>query len=343
VRRSAPAAGLALAVAFAGGCSSGPRLHSADLALEAERPGEGRASITALALDADGERLLVGDYSGRLFDFAVADFRRNDFAEPRSEMFEGGVLALGCEAGRFVAVPRRGRGLISEAAADPAAVEKLHFPTLSGAVVTPALGLVHWSVLARTLAYFDCAGGGTTTPAVTVANVRIAAAAALADRVVDLQGRAPAPTRLEARALPSLDVLWSVDLGRSATAIAADAVAGVVVVASVAELELRALGDGALLSTLALADASPWAIGDGERILLVQGETLSVLHLHGGAGGGAARELAPVVVPAFDAHRGGVGAVAISADARWLATGGARGDLLLFRIEPLAPAGAPHP
>jgi hypothetical protein len=170
VRRPAPAAGLAFAVAFAGGCSSGPRLHSADLALEAERPGEGRASITALALDARGERLLVGDYTGRLFDFAVADFRRNDFAEPRSETFEGGVLALGCAAGRFVAVPRRGRGLISDAAADPAVVEKIHFPALSGAVVTPALGVVHWSVLLRTLAHFACASGGTTTPAVTVAN-----------------------------------------------------------------------------------------------------------------------------------------------------------------------------
>jgi hypothetical protein len=343
VRRPALAAGLALAVAIAGGCSSGPRLHSADLALEAERPGEGRASVTALALDAHGERLLVGDYAGRLFDFTVADFKRHDFAEPRSESFEGGVLALGCAAGRFVAVPRRGRGLIADAAAGSAVVEKLHFPALSGAVVTPALGLVHWSVLARTLAYSAGASGGTTTQAVTVANVRIAAATALADRVVDLEGRAPAPSRLEARALPSLDVLWSVDLGRSATAVAADAVAGVVVVASGAELELRALVDGALLSTLALADASPFAFGDGERILLVSGETLAVLHLHGGAGGGAARELAPVVVPAFDAHRGGVGAVAISADARWLATGGARGDLLLFRIEPLAPAGAQTP
>jgi hypothetical protein len=343
VRRSAPAAGLALVVAFAGGCSSGPRLRSADLVLDAERPGEGRASVTALALDAHGERLLVGDYTGRLFDFAVADFRRNNFAEPRSETFEGGVLALGCEAGRFVAVPRRGRGLISESAADPAAVEKMHFPALSGAAVTPALGVVHWSVLARTLAYLAAAGGGATTHAVTVANVRIAAASALVDRIVDLQGRAPASSRLEARTLPTLDVLWSVELGRSATAVAADAVAGVVVVAFGAELELRALGDGALLSTLAVAAASPFAFGDGERILLVQGETLSVLHLHGGAAGGAARELAPVVVSAFDAHRGGVGAVAISADARWLATGGARGDLLLFRIEPLAPAGAQNP
>jgi hypothetical protein len=62
----------------------------------------------------------------------------------------------------------------------------------------------------------------------------------------------------------------------------------------------------------------------------VQGETLSILRLPVGS------EL-PRIVPAFVAHRGGVAAVAVSADAHWLATGGARGDLLLFSVTPPKP------
>jgi len=345
--QGAPAAGLALALAL-GGCAGGPRLRSADLVLELERSGEGRASVTALALDAAGERLLVGDYGGRFFVQDVAAARRDDFADPRPETFEGGVLALGWRDGRWLAVPRRGRGLLSAGAADRSGDEWLLFPTLSGAVVTPSLDVVHWSVLARTLA---CSGAPSRgVAAASIKEVRIAGVAALADRVVVLNGRAPGPTKLESRALPSLDLHWSVDLGHSASSLALDARAQVAVVADATRLELRALADGALRGALELADAVPHAFGDGERFLLVQGETLSVLHLHGAgeAGGTAADRLSPRVEPAFAAHRGGVGAVAFSADARWLATGGARGDLLLFRIEPLtrpgaASSGAPSP
>jgi hypothetical protein len=186
--RGALAGGLALAL---GACTSGPRLRSADLTLEFERAGEGRASVTALALDAAGERLLVGDYGGRLFVQDVAAARRHDFADPRPETFEGGVLALGWSDGRWLAVPRRGRGVVSSGASDRSGDEWLRFPTLSGAVVTPSLDVVHWSVLARTLA---CAGapsrGGEAS---SVKDVRIAGVAALSDRVVVLNGRAPGP------------------------------------------------------------------------------------------------------------------------------------------------------
>src|SRR5207244_1076742 len=68
VRPRTHAAGLASsALSFAAalaagatGCTSGPRLHSADLTLVAERTGEGRASVTALALDDEGKHLFVG-------------------------------------------------------------------------------------------------------------------------------------------------------------------------------------------------------------------------------------------------------------------------------------------
>jgi len=334
--RGALAGGLALAL---GACAGGPRLRSADLTLELERAGEGRASVTALALDAAGERLLVGDYGGRLFVQDVAAARRHDFADPRPEAFEGGVLALGWSDGRWLAVPRRGRGIVSGGASDRSGDEWLLFPTLSGAVVTPSLEVVHWSVLARTLA---CSGAPSRGAAsASLKDVRIAGVAALPDRVVVLNGRAPGPTKLESRALPSLDLHWQVDLGHSASSLALDARAQVAVVADATRLELRSLADGALRGALELADAVPYAFGDGERFLLVQGETLSVLHLHGGSeGAGAAGGLSPRIEPAFAAHRGGVGAVAFSADARWLATGGARGDLLLFRIEPLTRPGA---
>src|SRR5262249_3039010 len=122
-RRAAPGGGplavsasarLAFVVALAGGgCASEPRLRSPDLTLEAERAGEGRAGGTALGLEADGGRLLVGDYGGRPHVLDVAEVLQRRFADPREERFEGGVLALGWSDARFMAVPRRGRGIES--------------------------------------------------------------------------------------------------------------------------------------------------------------------------------------------------------------------------------------
>jgi hypothetical protein len=323
LRRAGPLLFVALA-----GCASGPRLKSADLTLVAERPSQGRPSVTALALNDDGSRLVVGDFVGQVATLDLAEFRRGHWSEPGPERCTSGVLALGARGSDFVAVPRRGAGIGWRPDAEAVHGES-QFAPLSGALVTPALQVVCWSVPARTLALTPAPSGATTT----LRDVKVAAADAAGDRVVVVRNRAPENATIELRAMPSLDVVWSVALDHPATGVALDLAAGLIAVSSETSVELRALADGALRHSVLVPGAIPVAFRDGARLLLVQEETLSVLRFSDRAGGGDR----PLIVPAFVAHRGGVGAVAISADARWLATGGARGDILLFSVTPPVP------
>jgi hypothetical protein len=105
-----------------------------------------------------------------------------------------------------------------------------------------------------------------------------------------------------------------------------------VLAADPAGVDVRAAADGRLLERIDVVEAQPHSLRDGRRMLLVQDAHLAVLDLP--ASGRAAH-----VEPAFDAHRGGVTAVAFSADGSLLATGGARGDLLVFRVLPVPQSG----
>ena len=323
-RLAVPVIGAALA-----GCNSGPRLQSPDLTLVAERPSQGRPSVTSLALNEDGSRLAVGDFVGKVALLDVAEFKKGKWSEPGPQRCTSSVLALGARGSELVAVPRRGAGIGWQPEA-----EKVHgtpqFAPLSGALVTPSLQVVCWSVPARTLA-LTASPGATTT---TLRDVKIAAADAAGERVLLARERPPDNATLELRSLPNFEVVWSVKLDHPATGVALDPAAGLVAVSSGSVVELRGLADGALLHSVVAPDAVPVAFRDGRRLLLVRDEALSVLH-YSGSGAGPATE--PRIVPGFLAHRGGVGAVAISSDARWLATGGARGDLLLFSVAPPEP------
>jgi hypothetical protein len=327
-----PLAALLLGAALAG-CNSGPRLQSPDLTLVAERPSQGRPSVTALALNEDGSRLAVGDFVGKVALLDVAEFKKGRWSEPGPQHCTSDVLALGARGSELVAVSRRGAGIGWQPEA-----EKVHgtpqFAPLTGALVTPSLQVVSWSVRAQTLA-LTASPGGTTN---TLRDVKIAAADAAGDRVLLANERPPDNATLELRSLPDLERVWSVKLDHPATGVALDPAAGLVAVTSGSAVELRGLADGALLHSVSAPDAVPVAFRDGRRFLLVRGDALSVLHVssRGGAGAGPGAE-PPRIVPGFLAHRGGIGAVAFSADARWLATGGARGDLLLFSVAPPEP------
>lgn len=322
-----------LAVALLGaalaGCSSGPRLVSPDLTLVAERESQRRPSVTSLALNEDGSRLAVGDYVGQVALLDVAEFKRGHWPEPGPQRCTSSVLALGAKGTELVAVPRRGAGIGWQPEAEAVHGEP-QFAPLSGAVVTPSLQVVCWSVPARTLSLTAAPGGATTT----LRDVKVAALDAAGDRVVVARERPPENATLELRALPKLDLVWSVKLDHPVTGVALDPGAGWLAVSSGSAVELRALADGALLQSVVAPAAIPYAFRDGSRLLLVRDEALSVLHVSLPA----KPDVDPVrVVPGFLAHRGGVGAVAFSADGRWLATGGARGDLLLFSVSPLVP------
>ena len=330
-----------LVAAALAGCSSGPRLQSPDLTLVAERPSQGRPSVTSLALNEDGSRLAVGDYVGKVALLDVVEFKKGRWTEPGPQHCTSSVLALGAKGTELIAVPRRGAGIGWQPEA-----EKVHgtpqFAPLSGALVTPSLQVVSWSVPARTLALTAAPGGVTTT----LRDVKIAAADAAGDRVLLARDRPPENATLELRSLPALEVVWSLKLDHPATGVALDPAAGLVAVSSGSAVELRALADGALLQSVSAPDTVPVAFRDGRRLLLVREEALAVLHYRAPSPGAApASASAPAnssaeparIVPAFLAHRGGVGAVAFSADAHWLATGGARGDLLLFSVAPPEP------
>jgi WD40 repeat protein len=320
---------LALAAGALLGCNSGPRLQSPDLTLVAERPSQQRPSVTSLALNEDGSRLAVGDFVGQVALLDVAEFRRGKWAEPGPQRCSSRVLALGARGSEVVAVPSRGAGIGWQPAPESVHGES-QFSPLSGALVTPALQVVDWSFPSRTLSLTASPGGATTT----LRDVRVAAADAAGDRVALVRDRPPENGTLELRSLPALDLVWAIQLGHPATGVALDPAAGLVAVSSGSDLELRALADGALRHSVAAPGSVPVAFRDGARLLLVRDESLAVLHF---PPTGNANADPPRIVPAFLAHRGGVGAVAFSADARWLATGGARGDLLLFSVAPPTP------
>jgi hypothetical protein len=278
-------------------------LRSRDLDCIFQREGVGRPAITALAF-VDGGKLAIGDYRG---DVELLDWR-NGVSEARSLAGNGEVLALAAGDGGLVAIRRSG--------------EPLGWGRLTGASATPE-GCVGWSTLSRRIALQG------REP---IEGVPVVAAALAGARLVSIEGRAPGPAALVCRDRASGAESWRVELGHRANALAADEGAGCVLAADPAGVDVRAAADGRLLERIDVVEAQPHSLRDGRRMLLVQDAHLAVLDLP--ASGRAAH-----VEPAFDAHRGGVTAVAFSADGSLLATGGARGDLLVFRVLPVPQSG----
>jgi hypothetical protein len=298
------------------GCGGGPRLVSRDLTLVASREGEGRPAVTALAFRGGGRQLLVGDYRGAVESLDVSQLEPAGAGRVASRV--GEVLALAPEP--LVVVQRNSRRAAHE--------------RLSGACVLDDGGVAAWSHVARKLWYSapprEPDSPEDTAPDfdVELTDLDVVAASGAGPWLVDLADREQ--TRLELRHPPSLDAEWSRELGHSADAVGADDEAHVVVVADDQGLELHVLRDGTVFGRIEGAGGVPHSLHDGRRFLLVQQESLAVLDL------GATLPLDPSVVPGFVAHRGGVTAVAVSADGSLVATGGARGDLRVFRVTPLA-------
>ena len=289
---------------------SGPReLVSRDFELLYEVPGEGRPAITALAFVDDGAALAVGDYRG-----GIERTRRvgETFERTPEAPAAGEILALVERGGALVPVLRSG--------------EPFGWGRLTGALAASETGdgrCVGWSTLTRRLA-ISASGFDRSLDA------RVTAVAVAGERLCSIEGRTPGAMQLACRDLPTLAERWRVDLERPAHALAVIGPANRIVVTDDSGLEVRDLEDGRRIHRISAPPSIPHSLRDGTRALLVQSDDLAVLELGD----------PPRIYPAFLAHRGGVTAVAVAPDGTLLATGGARGDVLVFRVLPVPAPGA---
>jgi hypothetical protein len=294
---------------------SGVTISTSDFELVHRREGEGRPAVTALAFEADGRHLLVGDFRGALERLDCGDGSIAPLSEPR-EASE--ILAFGWRGDRPLPVAR-------SAAA-------LGWGRLSGALATREGALVGWSALTQKLWTQPPSAAGVAAGSAAL-DVPIVAAAIAREHLLVLQGRTPAAARLECRDLATLALAWFRELPRPAHALCVLPERELVIVADDAGVELRSLAGGDELGRVDAEEppARVCSLNDGRRVLLVGGDDVSVLSLGE----------SPRIDFGFAAHRGGVTAVAVSDDGTLLATGGARGDLLVLRILPDA-RGAPR-
>lgn len=343
-RRSEPAWSsrglLAIAAAALAACAGGPRLRSADLELIAERPADGRATPKALALAPDGSWLACGTQSGHVEVVALPGFEPIVPAPPLDAPPDpcGDVLAMHALGPRDLAWVMRDGTIRRDPLLPSWGIETLEFDSfrLSGAAFSRSSVALCWSVPRRVCLTLGPSSWSIPFEDSTVASIHRVAddlavrCAGAGERSVAVVGTSSS-NGLELMCCmlhpDRVDHGFRRALHEPAHALAVDEAAERIVIAGDGTIDLVAFRDGERLHRIEAEATALHAFGDGRRVLIVNDEWNNVLHL----------DDPPRVEAGFLSHRGGVTAVAVSADGTTLVTGGARGDLLVFRILPAPP------